>query len=131
MQKDKYAGTFDGSWREFATALRQEHLPLLKKMTEHVIEGIRANTDDPDHSDYTERCLRVGLEKMIPYLERQLSHVGTFAKALAPDVQAAWPSREDYAMERDKERRYEMFIYDCIIMHLESIFDNAIVPADY
>ena len=131
MQQDEYAGTFDGSWREFATALRNKHLPLLKKMVEHVIDGIKQNLEFLEESDYTVKCLMVGKEKMIPYLEQQLSQLRTFAKTLASDVQAAWPYREDYAMERDKERMYEMFIYDCIIMHLESIFDNAIVPADY
>ena len=131
MKQDEYAGTFDGSWREFATALRNEHLPLLKKMTEHVIDGIKQNLEFLEESDYTVECLMVGKEKMIPYLEQQLSHLRTFAKMLAPDVQAAWSEREDCTMERDKERMYEMFIYDCIIMHLESIFDNAIVPADY
>ena len=131
MQQDEYAGTFDGSWREFATALRNEHLPILKKMVEHVIDGIEQNLEFLEESDYTVECLMAGKEKMIPYLEQQLRHVRTFAQALAPAVQAAWPDREDYAMERDKERMYEMFIYDCIIMHLESTFNNAMVPADY
>ena len=133
MAKDEYAGTFNGSWREFMAALTGQHLPIVRKTIKLAIERLKEAVADnyPENdSEWQDESIKAAKEKMIPYLEKSLTSVSSFAKTLQEEVIELWPERDDYLAYEGPNKAYEVFIFDAILNKLWNLFE-ADPPADY